>query len=472
MINGYPPPRYPSLKRPKSVDELMPRARQLVSLRPGKASTVFQPEKRVAAQGIGLYRGIREGDKVLYVVLSEDDIMVVEAVCRAIREKGARVDVFTLDSSPVAPADEIASHEAIAFDKDEGDYNYWYTVITDQIRHSTVEALVKTEKYDVVIAGRAGPIPPVAFSWERLYFSKLEEFAGPAIDFPPDLHGLINDKVWEQIRSCATMSLVDPEGTNVRWTNYWDERGCPLGHVYAKPFNIGHGFNGKDDCSGVVAGTLNHMGAYPHLKAYIRDGQVVSVEGGGKYGTIWEEKVEKYKNVKLPPLPLFLGGKAEYQIADPGLFWFFECAIGTHPKIFRLASEGLFQHYANMLHDRTRSGYIHCGFGPSAQATNELVKAGIPWTHVHIHLVFPTLAGITPKGDKVTIINKGHLAALDDSGVRALAGKYGNPDDLLQEAWIPAIPGINVPGDYMKDYGKDPIPWIKKEAAEHPLWTD
>ena len=86
--------------------------------------------------------------------------------------------------------------------------------------------------------------------------------------------------------------------------------------------------------------------------------------------------------------------------------------------------------------------------------------------------MFPTLEGTTITGETLRIIDKGHLTALDDQEVRLLAGKYGDPDEMLREAWVPSIPGINTPGDYMKDYGQDPISWIKKEAEEHPIWID
>jgi len=86
--------------------------------------------------------------------------------------------------------------------------------------------------------------------------------------------------------------------------------------------------------------------------------------------------------------------------------------------------------------------------------------------------MFSTLEGRTNKGQTITIIDKGHLTALDDPEVRSLASRYGNPDELLKDIWIPAVPGINVPGDYMKDYAQDPVSWIKREAIEHPIWID
>ena len=39
---------------------------------------------------------------------------------------------------------------------------------------------------------------------------------------------------------------------------------------------------------------------------------------------------------------------------------------------------------------------------------------------------------------------------------RALASRYGDPDYLLAEDWIPEVPGINAPGDYMRDYAPNP----------------
>jgi len=53
------------------------------------------------------------------------------------------------------------------------------------------------------------------------------------------------------------------------------------------------------------------------------------------------------------------------------------------------------------------------------------------------------------------LIDKGRLTSLDNPEVRALASRYGNPDQLLTEDWRPEIPGINAPGDYLKDYAPD-----------------
>jgi hypothetical protein len=87
---------------------------------------------------------------------------------------------------------------------------------------------------------------------------------------------------------------------------------------------------------------------------------------------------------------------------------------------------------------------------------------------VHIHNYFITLVITTADGRKLTVVNKGRLTALDDPKIRLVAAKYGNPDELLKENWIPAIPGINIPGDYMRDYGNDPAAYVRKDLAKWP----
>ncbi|PYR14078.1 MAG: hypothetical protein DMF94_34890 [Acidobacteria bacterium] len=56
----------------------------------------------------------------------------------------------------------------------------------------------------------------------------------------------------------------------------------------------------------------------------------------------------------------------------------------------------------------------------------------------------------------VNLLEKGHMTSLDNPEVRALASRYGDPNYLLTEDWIPEVPGINAPGDYLKDYAPDP----------------
>ncbi len=65
----------------------------------------------------------------------------------------------------------------------------------------------------------------------------------------------------------------------------------------------------------------------------------------------------------------------------------------------------------------------------------------------------------TRDGREYTVIRDGWLTALDDPAVRALAAQHGNPDALLQEAWIPDIPGISCAGSY-ENCARDPAAWL------------
>ncbi|MCH6569470.1 MAG: hypothetical protein IH794_05150 [Acidobacteria bacterium] len=60
------------------------------------------------------------------------------------------------------------------------------------------------------------------------------------------------------------------------------------------------------------------------------------------------------------------------------------------------------------------------------------------------------------------VIDKGRFTAFDDPEVRRVAEKFGDPDKLLRQLWVPAVPGINYPGDYQRDFGNDPLPWLRK----------
>jgi len=55
----------------------------------------------------------------------------------------------------------------------------------------------------------------------------------------------------------------------------------------------------------------------------------------------------------------------------------------------------------------------------------------------------------------ITLIEHGGMTALQDVGVRALASRYGNPDDILRRDYVTAMPGVNMPGSY-DQYARNP----------------
>jgi hypothetical protein len=83
----------------------------------------------------------------------------------------------------------------------------------------------------------------------------------------------------------------------------------------------------------------------------------------------------------------------------------------------------------------------------------------------HVHNLFATYQikqGDT--GEWVTLIDKGRIVALDHPRVVRLASSLGGPHHLEYD-WIPALPGINYPGDYRTDYAPDPVAWIRREQT-------
>jgi hypothetical protein len=201
--------------------------------------------------------------------------------------------------------------------------------------------------------------------------------------------------------------------------------------------------------SGVVAGTTSHFSRpFPRIQVFIEGGRIVRIEGGNKYGAEWRRLVDMTRDTVYPGW----GGA--------GRFWLWEVAIGTNPKItrppniYRLSSGGFEW-------ERRRSGIIHVGIGSRWRGPEEewAARQKIWYGHLHVHLLFPTVTIITTAGEKLTVIEHGRLTALDDLEVRELAKKHGDPDELLREDWIPAIPGISALGSY-EEYARDPAPVI------------
>ena len=142
-------------------------------------------------------------------------------------------------------------------------------------------------------------------------------------------------------------------------------------------------------------------------------------------------------------------------------------AIGTNPKIRRPSnihrlSSGGFEW------ERRRSGIIHIGLGTRWRGPEEVWagERGILYGHLHVHCFFPTMVIEAPSGRVLVVIDKGHLAVLDDPEVRDLASKYGDPDTILNTEWGPRVPGIDAPGSY-EDYAQNPAHFIYGHEHDH-----
>ena len=172
--------------------------------------------------------------------------------------------------------------------------------------------------------------------------------------------------------------------------------------------------------------------------------------------------MEQTKDIEYPGFP----GK--------GLMYWWEASIGTNPHIHRPRKD-FPSGFVNCLYERVRSGVIHMGFGTIISSMDErrAARAGHLVGHWHLHLYFPTYM-MEREGDNEPLIQDGRLLALDDPGIRKLASKYGDPDLWLDESWNPAVPGLNMGGDYQEHYARDPLKWVKSELDicrnYHPMF--
>jgi hypothetical protein len=421
-----------------TADDLMPYARAICD----------QSEVRRTAPGFIGYGSTKPGDRALIAVDTHYDQRVVDAIARGLRDKGAKVDVLWAQAEPDREFNDTDEIRVIMRRRPwSEDPRRWEGL-------PWVEALALKEGYDLLVHGKGGGIPETPHRYEAIPWLQVDQFASEATTFPRDLHRLINLKTWDifyrQARG-GRVHLTDPEGTDVTYTlfpEYFDgtRRGYTdvpwWGHLLA------HGptpILPKEDATGVFAGTTSHFQRpFPRLRIGMENGRLESLQGGGRYGDDWRALHEETKNTQYPSFP------------RPGLFWLWEIAIGTHPKIrrprnIRMLSSGGFEW------ERRRSGIVHIGFGTRWRGSEEVWagERGLLYGHLHVHLFFPTMTVTTPAGAEIPVITRGHLAALDDPEVRDLAATYGDPDQVLEAGWGPGVPGIDAPGSY-DDYARDP----------------
>ncbi len=420
---------------------------------------VDSPEVRRSAVGFIGYGDTRPGDRVLIAVGRIVDDAVLETIVRALHDRGARVDTIVLEDEPdrkFETRDEITMmmrRESAQLELRRGDRAMW------------IEELAESRGYDLLIHGAGGPVPKSSGRYEAFPWSTEEHLASAANTFPRDLHKLINERTYARItgNTGGRIRLTDPEGTDVSLTilehPFHDGRHDyglkpKWGHLMAHPPTpVGP----DDDTTGVIAGTMSHYGRpFPRIEVDIDRARMVGIRGGGGYGDAWRELEEESARTQYPCFP------------EPGLFWLWELAIGTNPKVSRpsnveyLSSDGFEW-------ERRRAGVIHCGIGTRWRSTEEDWAADhhLLYGHLHVHLLFPTLLIESTAGEVVPVIENGRLSAYDDPEVRDLASTFGDPDELLCEDWVPVMPGVTSEGSY-EEYSRDPEPWIYGERSTMP----
>jgi hypothetical protein len=286
--------------------------------------------------------------------------------------------------------------------------------------------------------------------------------------YPSDVWNLVEEKILRPIPFVSEVTFVDPEGTNLAFSvtpaqsKIWSKSAGSSNHIYIYPST----FESTVRAGGMLGAHANHMGIFPTMRLYLnKDGVVERIEGGGKTGELFRILVTHPKlntqNVKFPKAPA------------PGYWFLRQDGFATNPKYVRSVPsliEG--SAYTNSI-DRNRAGVQHLSFSYASDDPADIAYAkvnGIPLEGgqhtAHMHVYFPTIRWkLRDTGEWITISDKGFVQAFNDPEIRALASQYGDPNLIFRYEWIPALPGINVPGDYNKDFAPDPWAYILKEWA-------
>lgn len=482
---NYPSPIAPSFAKPKRVEDCLPRARFLV-----KKLAPSDPVPR----GVISQLHLREGDRILIGTVPDQDPYIKEAVTQALMEQGAqKVDFIS--------AEELTGQSCNAYSVEDG----WreldlYTegkasgTLIDLITglglgEAMAKYLDRHPEYTGVFLDVAGVNTRRALGkhghkfmgfWP---FNNWEWFLSKVQSFPLELLKELEKRVVEPLGEAFQVRLTDPEGTHLEYSltaeqaKRWQFYALFHGHLFMDPYMatsgelrlsaIGAGEDSLEcapifhDLNGVLAGTANHCGFFPRLELNFEHTRLVEVKGGGRYGDGIRELMNRHRDIQWPNYP------------GTGLFWFVDTALCTSVGAFRRTSDMFHSYwvYPN-LPERTRAGVFHLGFGSRIYRTEEEFQKyaqqyNLPRGHIHVHNYFLTFE-VKIRGTQYwhKIVDKGYLSCLEDPGLRAIASRYGDPDELLSYVWIPPLPGINCEGDYLKDYAPDPIAYLKKRMKE------
>ncbi len=488
---GYPAPRFPKyLRTVTTVDPLMMPARLAARQIAGRTP-------------LGL---VKAGEKLLLVVPDEQDALIQQAIQKALDERGVKVVWMTNSQMGGLTVAQMKQNMEVRKTKLTYGTDGWKEMGTFQPRvgqylpdavkkeiagkplpfkekiddlEGTVAYVASHPDIDRVIYGGGGRARQ-----QRAFGKNAGKFLGnwtyvqqsdllsKVPEFPGDVWKLVEEKVLDSLPFIESVHMTDPEGTDIRFAiteteaEHWAKAAYLQGHIFLYPFQGSRGIleaayatQVYPDAAGAIAGCANHTAYFPCLKAIIEHGQIVRIEGGGRFGELARMmlNVPALRDTRWPTAP------------RPGYWFWFEAALGTNPKYFRpihaLMAGG---NGAINTFERNRSGIFHFGMGLETldPAARKFCDAkNLPCDHAwHIHNYFITYAAkLRDEDTTINIVDKGHLTPMDNAEVRALASRYGNPDLIMREEWIPGMQGINEPGDYQKDYAPDP--WKHIRAA-------
>ena len=452
---NVPGPKAPLIPRITSVDQLVPFAKIVL-------------KRDFIGQRLGW--NIKGGERVLFSTSSRAHPWVTEAFIRALKELNCEVDVVIRDR-PMAVlgfgqteneewAKQVTNmiKERLAQDfnkKPEKRYGFGSSG-GPMLRSPGIGLTEESAKYYDVIVGGGNPIGGLSgvHAW-----TTPELLASVGTIYPGEIMDLIDAKAWAIIRNAERVEITDLQGSKASFTWYpewWEiiegthpeikvpgyestfgslrpgrsEYADFAGHIGGTPR---YGAIKQTDFRGKLTGEISQRGLVPKLTLWHDRGELTKIEGGDYYGDLWREALEMTKDIQYPGY------------ARPGTGWIMEFAFGTNPKIIGPMEveelKGVPQRDPMEISwgfPRDREGALHAGYGTLGASWWGMLM-DMPVNHYHLHLMFTTYIVHTRDGQSIKLVDRGHFTVIDDPEVRALAAKYGDPDEVLKTDWIPGM---------------------------------
>ncbi len=513
-------PAFPSyLKKPDSIEALMPQARAAVRQTGGRSALGLIEPGKTALIVVGELRD------------SKPSMLVQDAIKRAMEERGVKTIILTvweLLGLTEAEYDELRGGvRTYTIGDGQRELEYFFTVTglmpspqkgRDWVRQQDpvlADAIwpqpkIPNPRFAEIAANHLELVPKALVAWldknpsvdwvmwrsgGRGNTRKLLEHHGPKFlgnytylnlydlmsqvpSFPSDVWRLVETKTMESLGFVDRVEVTDPEGSAFGYdvdeagAKGWAAGVYQQGHLFMFPAQATGRFpysvvdypamGGsyippvQPEVTGVIASTLSHAASHPRMEIKVTKGLISEIKGGGLYGE-GMRLLQDYPGTKELTYPF---------LKKPGYWWLYEAGMGTNPKYFKHPAE---VSEGNNLSERNVAGTIHWAFGTEVAMGPDKVNEWAPETEdfarknqlprghsMHNHNLLPTFqVRIRDLDQWVTIIEHGGLTALDDVLVRALASRYGNPSAILRRDYIPALPGINAPGTY-DAYARNP----------------
>lgn len=453
-------PRAPLVPRITSVDQLVPFAKIIL-------------QRDFIGQRLGW--SIKGGERVLFKTSSSHHPWVTEAFIRALRELNCEIDVVIRDRPFAMLGFDGLGGKQVSNEE-------WAKQVIDMIEDRLSQDFNKKPNKSYGFGSAGGPLlgePGIGLTEESAkYYDVIvgggnpvgglsgvhawttpELLASAGTVYPGEIMDLIDAKAWAIIRNAEWVEITDLQGSEASFTwhpEWWEiiegthptikvpgyestfgslrpgrsEYADFAGHIGGAPR---YGAIEQTDFKGYLTGEIAQLGLVPMMTLWHDRGELTRIDGGNYYGDMWREALNLTRDIQYPGYP------------RPGTGWMMEFAFGTNPKI--IGPMEIEEMKGDPQRDpakiswgfpRDREGALHAGYGTLGASWWGMLM-DMPVNHFHLHLMFTTYIVHTRDGQSVKLVDRGHFTVIDDPEVRALAAKYGDPDEVLKTDWVPGI---------------------------------